>query len=108
MRGGDAGQLTIASLDRGVENNRHVHHDVDEQRIVANERAQILSFFLESHRERATGLNEHSVQPLIACQFIPRQISAKKNESEVMHVTVVLAVFQESGIMLSSISPPGV
>ena len=31
--GGDAQQLGVARLVGGVEDDRHVHHDVDEQRI---------------------------------------------------------------------------
>ena len=53
---GDAQQLGIARFARGIKNNRHVHHDIDEQRLRRDERLQILPFLHESHCQRAAGL----------------------------------------------------
>ena len=54
--------LAIPGLPRRVENDADVHHDVDEQRILRHEGAQVRALFAESQRHRAAGLNEHAVE----------------------------------------------
>jgi hypothetical protein len=58
---GDAQQFFVTGFAGGIKNNRHVHHDVDEQRFRRHERLQILPFLHESHGQRAAGLNQHLV-----------------------------------------------
>ena len=59
---GDVAQPPVAGLARGVENDPDVHHDVDEQRILGDERAQVLALFLEPQGQRLAGLHQHIVE----------------------------------------------
>jgi len=36
---GDVHQFAVAALEGGVKNDSHVHHNVDEQRIIGHERS---------------------------------------------------------------------
>ncbi len=102
---GNSQQFFVASFAGGVKNDRHVHHDVDEQRLGRDERLQILPLLHESHGQRAARLNQHLVQPLIAGEFVPGQIRAQKDEAQVVNVAIVLAVFEQLRIMLGPSAP---
>ncbi len=95
MGRGDAEELRIAGFLGCIKNDRHVHHDVDEQRIGRNERAKILPFFHEPHGQRAAGLDENAIEPRIVGEFVPGQISVEKNEAQVVDFAIELAVFEQ-------------
>ena len=59
MAHGDIAQPPVAGFPRGEKDNPHIHHDVDEQRIVGYKRPQVLAFFLEALGQSPAGLDQH-------------------------------------------------
>ena len=101
-------QCLIARLVGRIENQRDIHHDVDEQRLWTNKAAQVLTVFSETHGQRPTGLNQNLVQLFVVGQTVPRAIRVQEDEAQVMHVAIVLPVFQQPGIVFSLLPPNGI
>ena len=104
---GDAPQLGVAGLVGRVEDDRHVHHDVDEQRFRADERAQVLPALLNrmasvrpawisTWRRRSSG------------QLVPGPIGIEKDEAQVVHVAVVLAMFEQAAVVFGPVRHAGI
>ena len=68
VRDGQVVERLVAGLARGVEDQRHVHHDVDEQALGRDERAEVLPLRVEPQRQRAAGRDQHLVEVLVAGQ----------------------------------------
>ena len=95
----------IARLPRRIKNDPDVHHDVDEERILADERAQILPVFLEAQRLGFAGLDQRFFQLGILRQPIPAVIGGHEDEPEVVNVAIVLARRQRSGVASGLFQP---
>ena len=72
-----------------------------------NERLQILALLHEPHGQRAAGLNQHVVQMLVAGEFVPGQIGIQKDKAQVVNFAIVLAMFEQLGIVLGAPAPFG-
>ena len=93
---------------RGVEDQRDVHHDVDEQTLRRQERAEVAALGVESHRQRPPGRDQDLAERRVAGQPIPGQVGIEEDEAEVVDVAIVLAVFQEPRVVLGRPPPPGI
>ena len=98
-------KFLVARFAGRVEDDRHVHHDVDEQRLRPDERAQVLALLQEPHRQRAAGLDQHVVQPLVAGQLVPGPIRVQEDEAQVVDVAVVLAMLEQPAVVLGPRAP---
>ena len=73
-----------------------------------DERRQVLPLLLKAHRQRAAGLDQHVVQSRLAGQLVPGPIGVQEDEAQVVHVAVVLAVFEQPAVMLGPLAPGGI
>ncbi len=105
MGQGDAAEFFVACLPGGVEDHRHVHHDVDEQGIGGQKRAEILAPLHEPRGQGTARLDEHFVERRLAGQLVPRQIRIEEDEAQVVDVAVEFAVFQEARVVLGPLTP---
>ena len=87
----DVAQPAIARLARGIEDDPDVHHDVDEERILADERAQVLPVLLETQRLGFARLNQRILQLGILRQAIPAVIGGHEDEAQIVNVAIMLA-----------------
>ncbi len=103
-----APQLLVARLLRRVEDDAHVHHDVNEQAIIGHEGTQVLSLLLEAQRQGATGFDDNLVDLRIAGQVIPALPGRPEEEAQIVHVAIGLAVFDQPRIVLGFGAPVGI
>ena len=103
--GCDAEEVFVAGFLGCIEDDGDIHHDVDEQRLRRDERAQVLSLLHEPHRQSPPRLNQHGLNIRPAGQLQPRKVRAKEDESQVMHVPVMLSVLQQPGVVLRPLPP---
>ena len=68
---GFAQEVGVARLLGDVEDDAYIHHDVDKERILGDERTQILAFLFEAHTHRFPRLDDHLVQRRVARQVVP-------------------------------------
>ena len=101
----DVEQLVVSGLKRRVENDPHVRHDVDEQRLRSDERAQVLAFVLEPQRQRTPGLDHHVIEPRLAGEFVPAVIGGQENKTQVMNIAVHFAGFERSAVAFGLLPP---
>ncbi len=102
---GFAQQVDVARLLGGVENNAHIHHDVDKERILGHEGAQVLALFLESHSHRLPCLDDDIVKDRIATEIVPAFPGRPENEAQIVDIAVVFARFEQQRIVLGPLSP---
>jgi hypothetical protein len=61
MGASDSFEFSVPRLLCGVKDQRHIHHDVDKQRLRANERGQVLPLGLKPLGERSPRFDQHSL-----------------------------------------------
>ena len=111
MRLGDAHQVLVACLFGGVKNDADVHHDVDEDRIFAVKRSQILAFLVEPHGEHLAGADddvvERFVRPAVAHGgVVPALVGpVMEDEAQVVNLAIFLTVLKLLRIMLGALPP---
>src|SRR4030088_227536 len=98
MAQGDVAETAIPGLARGMEDNADIHHDVDKQRILGDERAYILPLIVEAVGHRAARINEDLVEVRIAREPIPAVIRGQEDKPEVVRFGVTLAGFERLGV----------
>ncbi len=91
-------QPAIARFTRGIKNDADVHHDVDEERILADERAQVLPVLLEAQRLGFARLNQRLFELGILRQAIPAVIRGHEDEAEIVNIAIVLARGERRGV----------
>src|SRR5262245_8776678 len=69
----DLSHLLVPGFIRGPEDDADVHHDVDEQRLRADERREIAAL-LPAQGQRPAGFDQHLAQARIVGQAIPAEI----------------------------------
>ena len=93
-------QLLVIGLLRRVEDDRHVHHNVDEEALVGDKGAQVVALFLETLGESLAGLDDDRVFLLFAGQVVPAFPGGEEQKAEIVDIEVGLAVFQQAGVVL--------
>ena len=88
-----------------VENDADVHHDVDEYRILADERTQVLPFFAEPQRHGLSRLDEHLIHLRVFGDLVPAMVSREENEAQIVHIPVVLSRLERLGILDRLVQP---
>ena len=107
---GDIHQARVARLGGRIKNDAHVHHDVDEERILRDEGPQVLAFLLETERHGAARLHDDVLQRALAGQPVPAVVGGHEDEAEVVDVAVHLSRFEGAGIadgLLPPVAAPG-
>ncbi len=102
---GDAPQILVAGLEGGVEDDAHVHHDVDEEALVGDEGAQVLALLLEAFGQRLAGLDHDVVGLLIFVDVIPTFPGRPEDEAQIVYAAVGLAMLDQTGVMLGPVQP---
>ena len=105
MAHGDVPQPPVSGFARREENQRHVHHDVDEQRVVGDEGAQVLALFLEARRQSPAGFDQHVAQGGIVRHAIPAVVGGQKQQTQIVHVAILLARLQGRGVADGVLQP---
>src|ERR1700733_10534458 len=101
----DVAQPAIARFSRGVKDDPDVHHDVDEERILADKRAQVLPVLLETQRFGFARLNERVFQLGILREAIPPVIGGHEDEPQIVNVAIVLARRERRGVAHRLLQP---
>src|SRR5215211_2417760 len=102
---GDVEQLMIISLQPGYSNNADVHHDVDEDRIRRQERAQILAPSVEPSGHRLPALDDYLAAGVVAGQLPPLLPGRTQYETKIMNLVVVLTFLDELAVVLGARPP---
>src|SRR6476620_7617989 len=93
-------ELRFAGLDRGVKDNADIHHNVDEVRVCAMERAQASSGLVESQSQGPGGMHDHILQcglrPAVANSCLePSAVSPMiENEAQAVDITIIFPRFE--------------
>ena len=100
-------QVVIPCLPGGVKDNPHVHHDVNKERFVRHEGAQVLPLFLEAQPHRLSGGDDHLFERVISRLVIPAFVSGPEQEAQVMHIAVGFAMLEQARVMFGFDAPRG-
>ena len=99
MGQGELAKVAVAGLVGRGEDQRHVHHDVDEQRLRTEERAQVPPLGHEPLGQRAARLVDNHPHRRVAGQLVPRPIGVEKDEAQVVYAAVQLPRLQEPRVV---------
>ena len=102
---GDGLQVRVVFLLGRIEDDANIHHDVDEQAVLGQERAQVLALWLEPQRQGLPGLNNHRLHRRVAGQVVPALPGGPEEETQVMNAAVCLAGLDQAGVMFGSLPP---
>ena len=106
--GGDPQEVLVARRPGGFEDDPDVHHDVDEARVCADERAQVAALLVEPQRHRAPGVDDRVLLGRIAGRLEPSLPRRDEQEAEVVDRAIVLARLDQEAVLLGLLAPPGV
>src|SRR5208282_578509 len=69
-------------------------------------RKQVPSPGVKAQGQRAPGGDQDRLQTLVAGRLVPGQIRVEEDKTQIVDVVVVLAMLEQSGVMLGSPPPP--
>ena len=78
----------VVQLARRIEDHSDIHHDVDENGIFRNERAQILPFVVKSLARVLAACSTTSFAEAVSRQQVPSIVSRKKDKSQVVNIAI--------------------
>ncbi len=95
----------VFALLRGVKDNAHIHHNIDEQAVFRQERAHVLPLLFEAQAHCSPGLDQHVVQGRISAQVVPALVGRPKQKAQVMHISIQLTRLDQAAVMLCPCPP---
>ncbi len=105
MPEGDFAEPLIRRLARRVKHDPDIHHDIDEQRILADERLDVSTLLLEPGGERLSCLNEHLIQRGILGQPVPAVVRGEEYKAQVVNLGIELPGLQRLRVTLGLLAP---
>src|SRR5680860_232256 len=101
-------QHVIARFLSCVEDDPHIHHDVDKSAFGSNERAQIPSLLVEPQTHCFTGSDYNFFHGGFVLPIEPSLPARPEQKAEVVDIPVLIAVLQKPRVVLRSLSPEGI
>ncbi len=98
-------QLRVPQLLGSVEDDSHVHHDIDEEGILGHEGSQVLPLRHEAGAHGPPRRQDDGVHFLVAGKVVPALPSRPEQEAQIVDRAIGLTRFEEARVALGLSAP---
>src|SRR5687767_1474066 len=102
----DVAKRTVTCLTRRVVDHADIHHDIDENGILSDERTQKSALAVKPLRQGLPGLDDDIVQFRSLGQLVPAVIRRQENEPEIVYLVIELSRLERGCVFDGVLEPP--